>query len=50
MSFPNPAQRRQWFHENYEAVLPADPDERAEYLAQLALEAEHGPSAGQESA
>lgn len=45
MSFPNPAQRRQWFHENYECVMPADPDERAAYEAELADEAENGPAA-----
>jgi len=41
--------RRGWFHANYECVTPTDPTERTEYLAELADEAEHGPSAGQEA-
>lgn len=39
---------REWWSNNHEAWLPADPDERAEHLAQLAHEREHGPAAGEE--
>jgi len=49
MTFPNPAQRADWFSQQYEAWLPNDADERATYLAQLAHEAEHGPAAEQET-
>lgn len=45
---PSPAQRRDWFSSNYETWTPTDPDERADYLAELAHESEHGPGAGQE--
>ena len=45
---PSPAQRRDWFTNNFEAVMPTDPDERTQYETQLAHEAEHGPAAGQE--
>jgi hypothetical protein len=45
MTDPNPAQRRDWWSNNYECVMPADPDERAAYEAQLADEAENGPAA-----
>lgn len=47
MTDPNPGQRG-WFHANYECVMPHDPIERAEYEAELADEATHGPRAGQE--
>lgn len=45
MTFPNPAQRGWWGNYEREAsiLLPADPDEAAEYIEQLAHEAEHGP-------
>ena len=49
MTDPNPAQRRDWFSDQYEAWTPTDAAERAAYLAQLADEAEHGPAAGQET-
>ena len=49
MSWPTPAERRDWFSNQYEAWTPTDPDERAAYLQQLADEATHGPSAGQET-
>ena len=49
MTDPNPAQIRDWFSNQYEAWTPTDAAERAAYLAQLALEAEHGPAAGQEA-
>ena len=49
MTDPNPAQRRDWFSDQYEAWTPTDAAERADYLAQLADEAEHGPGAGQET-
>ena len=39
---PNPAERGWWG--NYERFLPTDPDERAEHLAEIAHEAEHGPA------
>ena len=48
MTDPNPAQRRDWFSNQYECVLPHDPDERTTYLAQLDDEATHGPAQGQE--
>ena len=46
---PNPAQRSDWFSQQYEAWTPNDPAERDAYLAQLADEAIHGPAAGQEA-
>lgn len=50
MTDPNPAQRRDlWFSNNFETWTPTDPDERNDYLAQLADEATHGPAAGQET-
>ena len=45
---PNPAQRSDWFSQQYEAWTPTDAAERAAYLAQLADEAENGPAAGME--
>lgn len=44
MTFPTPAQRRDWWSNNFETWLPTDADERAEHLAELAHEAEHGPA------
>ena len=38
-----------WFDNNFEAVMPTDPDEYAAYTAQLEHEAIHGPAAGQET-
>ena len=35
---------RGWFHEQYEVDMPDDPDERAEYEAELADLAENGPA------
>ena len=49
MSDPNPARRRDWFSSQYETWTPTDPEERADYLTQLADEAENGPAAGQEN-
>lgn len=49
MSFPNPAERADWFSQQYEAWTPTDAAERAAYLAQLAQEAADGPGAGQEA-
>lgn len=48
MTDPNPAQRRDWFSDQYEAWTPTDAAERADFGAQLADEAEHGPAAGME--
>ena len=46
---PNNAQRRDWFSNQYETVMPADPDERATYETELADEAINGPAAGTET-
>lgn len=43
-NFPTPAERAGWFHQQYETWVPTDADERAEHIAELAHEAEHGPS------
>ena len=39
---------RGWFNEQYEIDMPDDPDEAAEYAAELDALAEHGPAAGME--
>jgi len=46
---PSPAQRSDWFSSNFETWTPTDAAERADFLAQLADEAIHGPAAGQET-
>ena len=46
---PNPAIRQGWFANNWEAVMPADPIELADYEQQLTELAEHGPAAGMEN-
>jgi hypothetical protein len=46
---PTPAERRCWWANNWEAVMPADPIERADYEQQLTELAEHGPAAGMET-
>jgi len=48
MSWPSDAQRADWFSQQYECVMPADPDERATYETELADEAINGPAAGRE--
>ena len=50
MTFPNSAQRRDWFSNQYEAWTPTDEPEKSEYLAELEAEAEAGPSATEEVA
>ena len=43
-TFPSPAERQGWFHQQFETWVPTDPDDRAEHLKQLAHEAAHGPA------
>jgi len=49
MTFPTPAERADWFSSQYEAFLPDDEQERADYLRDLDTWAIHGPAAGEEA-